>query len=185
MFIAVRPPEPVLDALTAFIEPRRDADELVAWIKPDQAHLTLAFLPKVAETDVEKLARALRGVSRHTAPFTLALDGAGAFPDVTRARDLHQRATTGTIDIGCLAARVRTAIQRSGLTHDPRRFAAHLTVARVRKPHDVTQWWRVVDTFLLPPFVVDSFGLYSSVLHQSGAEHTLIESFTLSGYPAD
>lgn len=179
MFVAVRPPESVVDTLTALVEPRREADPQVRWIRTDQAHVTLAFLPDVADGMEERLIEALGRVARRTDAFDLVLDGAGAFPDVTRARELYQGITTGGADIGTLASRVRTAIQRSGNQHDPTRFVAHLTLARIRKPEDATKWWRIIDAFPHQAFPVTHVELYSSTLHGSGADHTLVRSFEL------
>lgn len=179
MFVAVRPPESVVETLGALLESRRDADPEVRWIRVEQAHLTLAFLPDVSDDRVERLTAALTGVAGRTEGFALQLDGAGAFPDVTRGRELYQAVSTGGADLGRLASRVRTAIQRTGVQHDPKRFVAHLTLARIRKPQDVTRWWRIVDSFPPLAFEVAEFGLWSSTLHQSGAEHELVQSFPL------
>lgn len=179
MFVAVQPPEAVIATLTALVEPRREVDPQVRWIRTDQAHVTLAFLPDVADGKEERLIEGLGHVAKRTDAFDLMLDGAGAFPDVTRARELYQGITTGGADIGTLASRVRTAIQRSGSQHDPTRFVAHLTLARIRKPEDATKWWRIIDAFPPQAFRVTHFDLYSSTLHGSGAEHTLVKSFPL------
>ena len=49
MFVAVRPPEPVLDDLADYVEPRRDVDSPLRWSRPEQWHVTLAFLPSVTD----------------------------------------------------------------------------------------------------------------------------------------
>ncbi|WP_131106099.1 2'-5' RNA ligase family protein [Ornithinimicrobium sufpigmenti] len=93
-FVAVLPPPEVIDQLTSFLEPRRDA--LAAadtyprwrWTRPEHFHLTLAFLPELDEWREESLEEeGMRWAARAT-PLTLRLAGAGAFPDPGAARVL-------------------------------------------------------------------------------------------------
>ena len=80
MFVALVPPDDVLEDLSEFLAPRQEAEPGFRWTVPDQWHLTLAFMAQVADRHLDDLvARLERAASRRT-PFSLALAGGGAFP---------------------------------------------------------------------------------------------------------
>jgi hypothetical protein len=84
MFVAVQPPDDVLDHLDDFLDARRDAADF-RWTLREHLHVTLAFLAEVpdrARDDLE--ARLERAAKRRTA-FAAALAGGWRVPDVARA----------------------------------------------------------------------------------------------------
>ena len=181
LFAAVRPPEPVLANLDAFVEPRRDADPALRWVVRENWHLTLAFFGDVPHDRVEPLQEALRAVRGE--PFRLTLDGSGAFPDPAAGRVLFHAATVGSDDLNALRRRVRTAADRVGVPSDNAKHRPHLTLARRRRPGDLTRWLRIVDSFVPQTFEVRSFVLLHSELRPSGASYRVLDEFGLGGRP--
>lgn len=181
LFAAVIPPAPVLDALEVFVEPRRYADPELRWTLPDNWHLTLAFFGDVGDDRIEPLAEALEGV-RGT-PFPLVLDGAGAFPDPAAGRVLFHAVAGGSNQLSALARRVRTAADRVGVPSDNAKHRPHLTLARRRRPGELSRWLRIVDSFPPAAFEVGSFALIQSELRPSGAHYRVLHSFELDARP--
>src|SRR6476661_2105768 len=140
MFVAVQPPDDVLDHLDDFLDARRDAADF-RWTLREHLHVTLAFLAEVpdrARDDLE--ARLERAAKRRTA-FAAALAGGGAFPNVARARvlwtglDLSDSART---EIARLATGARAAASKAGVAVDGARFTPHVVGAAPRhlpRPH--------------------------------------------------
>ena len=58
-FAAIMPPEGVREDLDEFCESRRLALPDLRWSDPSQWHLTLAFLPDVADADLDDLTERL------------------------------------------------------------------------------------------------------------------------------
>ena len=152
MFVAVQPPDDVLDHLDDFLDARRDAADF-RWTLREHLHVTLAFLAEVqdrARDDLE--ARLERAAKRRTA-FAATLAGGGAFPNVARARvlwagvDLSDPART---EIARLATGARAAASKAGVAVDGARFTPHVTVARLRHPRETTSWVRLLDTYRGP-----------------------------------
>lgn len=91
-FVAVLPPQPAVEDLSDFLTPRREASGGGApaprWTRDEHLHLTLAFLPEVADRDVDELVERLgeAAAARTVGPVRLA--GGGAFPDAASARVL-------------------------------------------------------------------------------------------------
>ncbi len=175
MFVAVVPPQDVLDDLEEFLDPRRGAGDL-RWTSPDSWHVTLAFLAQVPETRLEDLQERLDRAARRRTPFTLRLGGGGAFPDVARAKLLFAgvhgedrdelSGDAAREELRRLAVGARAAAGRAGAPPDGARFRPHLTLARTRRPQDVVRWARLLDTWTSRPFRVEEVVLVESFLGQ-------------------
>ena len=77
-FVAVLPPQPAVEDLSDFLTPRREASGAGApaprWTRDEHLHLTLAFLPEVADRDVDELVERLgeAAAARTVGPVRLA-----------------------------------------------------------------------------------------------------------------
>jgi 2'-5' RNA ligase len=135
-FVAVVPPEDVLDALEGRVAPVRDANNGLRWSRREQWHLTLRFLGPVP--DVDGLIVAVRDALRPVPPVdALLLGGAGAFPNARRASVLWFGLRGGADALARVAGAVEAAAVAAGFAPEPRPFRAHLTVARLPRPRDV------------------------------------------------
>jgi RNA 2',3'-cyclic 3'-phosphodiesterase len=186
MFVAVVPPEEVVDHLDAFLDVRRAAGSF-RWAASDQLHLTLAFLAEVPDRKLDDLVERLgRAGSRRTS-FETAVAGGGAFPNVARARvlwaglDLDER---GRVELSRMATGARAAANRAGVAVDGQRFRPHLTVARLGHPEDITSWVRLLDAYRGPTWTVDRLTLVASYLGQGPRgrpRYQTVDEFALSG----
>jgi 2'-5' RNA ligase len=132
--VAIVPPSGVRAALGREIERLRSVVRGVAWVAPDNLHVTLKFLGHVEPARLERVGHALAGVASQHAAFDLEVRGLGAFPTPTRARVIWAGLVGGTPALGALAASVEKVLAESGFAPEGRPFAAHLTLARVREP---------------------------------------------------
>lgn len=179
LFAAVLPPASVVAALDAFLEPRRDADDRLRWVHPEGWHLTTAFLPRVPDHALEALEENLAAAAGRTPAFDVALGGAGAFPGAAGGRALWLGLRRGADELGVLARRSRTAAERAGVPADGARFVAHLTLARLRRPVDVTRWLRVLDAWEGAGWRVEELVLVESHLQDRGARYEVVGRYPL------
>src|SRR5262245_38361306 len=146
MFVAVVPPDPIVDHLDEFLEPRRASADF-RWVPRDQLHATTAFLAEVPDRVLDDLYERLgRAAARHTA-FPTALAGGGAFPNVGRARVLWAGLAldeTGRTEMSRLATGTRAAASKAGIEVDGARFKPHVTVARLKHPQEASSWVRLL-----------------------------------------
>jgi 2'-5' RNA ligase len=164
MFVAVAPPEPVLDDLEEFLAPRLEAGGELRWTDPSQWHLTLAFLPDVPDRRLDDLQERLERAAARRTPFEAALQGGGAFPNPYRARVLFAAVAVEGEELRRLATGVRAAATKAGAAPDGGRFHPHLTLARTRRPVEATRWLRVLDTYRGSPWRVEDVVLVESHL---------------------
>jgi 2'-5' RNA ligase len=185
MFVAVVPPVEALDELARFLEPIHAAlasQESVRWTHPDQWHLTLAFMASVPEGRVEDLQVRLERAARRRALLRLQLVGGGAFPSSARARVCWVGTPADSAaDLSQLAAGARAAANKSGAGPVGARFRAHVTIARVRSPIDVTSWLRVLDAYTGPEWTADEIALIRSHLGEGPGRRPRYE--TVARFP--
>jgi 2'-5' RNA ligase len=185
MFIALPLPEAVRDHLATFLEPRQEARGTLPelrWALPEQWHLTLAFLPEVADRHTDELLERLARAASRRKPLDLRLAGAGAFPHAGLARVLWAGVEHDGEELMRLAGGARAAGAKSGIEVGGGRFHPHLTLARLAVPSDVTRWLRVLDEYSGPSWRADEVQLIASYLGQGRhgrSRHEVREIFTL------
>ncbi len=163
MFVAVVPPQDVLDDLAAFLEPRTG----MPWITPEQWHITLAFMAAVLDRSVDELVQRLQAAAARRRTMTVSFAGAGTFPDPARAKVLWlgvQGPPDDLDELARLAGNVRAAASRAGAPVDGKSFTAHLTLARLHRPVEATRWLRVLDTYRGASWTVREIRLVASHL---------------------
>ena len=168
LFVAVWPPDEVLDRLAAL--PRPEVDGL-RWTDQQQWHVTLRFLGSV--DDVEPVTAALAGVASDASGPVRAVLG----PAVDRfgQRILHVP-VAGLDDIA--AAVVRSTAQL-GKRPDDRPFHGHVTLARVSRDAKV-DLRRLTGAAISADWEVSSVCLVESRLSPKGARYEVLERFHLT-----
>ena len=181
-FIAVLPPEEVIDELICFLEPRRDAlalrqDALAPhgpwrWTRPEHLHLTLAFLPELDEWREEALIEEGMPWAGRRVPLTLRLAGAGAFPDPGAARVLWAAvqeldAVGEGASLAGWAKGLRAIASRAGARVGGTRFRPHVTLARaVSRPRPAGHLLQSLDTVTTSTWSAQAVHLMRSYLGQ-------------------
>jgi len=150
------------------------------WVDEEQIHLTLRFIGEVDGALFREINEALALV--RSAPFTLELKGLGTFPPRKQPRVLWVGVEKNEALVR-LRNRVETTLVGCGLAPEGRKFAPHITLARLRDPPLVrlTNFLAGNNLFGCEPFGVEEFHLYSSVLTPKGAIHQLEASYPLVG----
>lgn len=186
LFVALVPPEPVIEDLADFLAPRQEAPEAAGmrWTAPEQWHVTLAFMGDVAERHLDELVERLGRAAARRSALELTVTGGGAFPDVARAKVVYAAldADGRDADLRHLAVGARAAATKAGADAAGGRFRAHLTLARIGRPFDVTKWVRVLDAYRGPTWTADEVSLVQSHLGEGPRRrprYEVLETFPL------
>jgi len=185
MFVAVTPPLDVVEDLAEFVEPRRERDSPLRWSSQAQWHLTLAFLPSVADRDLDELVERLAELAGRRDDFELRLQGAGSFPNPAQGKVLWAGVAGDTDRLERLSASSRSAAVRAGIEVDGSKFRPHLTLARTSRPVELTRWLRVFELYRGPSWQVDEIALIQSQPGPGGSRYTVHEEFRLGGGPPE
>jgi RNA 2',3'-cyclic 3'-phosphodiesterase len=148
-------------------------------------HLTLRFLGEVDPGRVAAILASLEEVGRATPPFTLRLEGVGAFPTAASPRVVWVGVTVGITELQALAGRVRAALAHEGSAPPEEAFVAHLTLFRVRSARTAREARALLNGERSPPrpreVAVRELLLKESLLGPGGAIHRVLGTAPLTG----
>jgi 2'-5' RNA ligase len=177
-FVAVRPPDEVLEAVERSVAPARRSMVGPRWAGPEQWHLTLQFLGPVPA--LAPVVDGLRLAALSCPAFSFGLGGGGAFPSLRRARVIWIGAAQGGEAMTALAAAVGSALAPLGYQGEARRFSPHLTVARLRDQGDVSPAVEAIGPERVgPAWTVEEIILYESRLSPKGSTYTVLSRLPL------
>lgn len=124
LFTAIEIPDETAEALSAF----RGGLQGARWIDAENYHVTLRFLGDVDEDAAQDAALELGRVRR--APFDVAIEGLDVFGG-QRPRALIARIAPSAPLVELQAEHERL-LRRAGLAAESRKYAPHVTLARLR-----------------------------------------------------
>ena len=171
LFVAIRPPEAVIDTLFDTMEGLDGA----RWQSDLQLHLTLRFIGEVERPQAEDIALALSRLS--FTPFAVKVEGVGSFDTKGRSNSIWAGIAPSR-ELSDLQARVEQACRRAGAAPETRKFLPHITLARINAASgDIAPWLLRHSDLRLPPFTVRHFLLCESHLSEHGASYEDIARF--------
>src|SRR5487761_435808 len=137
------------------------------WVDPGNFHLTLRFIGEIAEhraADVDEALARLRARR-----FVLQLAGAGVFSG-DKPRNLWVGVERSP-ELVALRDKVEHALIRVGLAPEPRKFAPHVTLARLHNPplDQLAQFLAAHAGFRAEPLAVAAVSLIASFQTKAGS----------------
>jgi 2'-5' RNA ligase len=174
-FIAIELPGPVRAALVSLQRQLAQAEADVKWVEEDNLHVTMRFLGEISEDQRQAIERLLGEVAGRTPRLQLSLSHLGAFPSASSPRVIWVGVGQGSEALSRIAREIEEGLSALHLPREPREFAAHLTLGRVRSPRNRAQLsHRLKELVWKPPapFEVAHLTLFQSTLTSSGPLYT-------------
>jgi 2'-5' RNA ligase len=182
LFVALWPPPDAVSELLATVDDVRAHAPGLRWTRPEQWHLTLAFLGNVPDDRRPELDQRLgRAASRHP-PMTLRFAGGGRFG----SRLLFTRVDGDRETLTRLAASVAAAARRSRIPVDDRPYRPHLTLARGRGEVDLRPVAARLESFAGGAWTASRLDLVESRLGRGPAgtaRYVAVNAWPLAGRP--
>jgi 2'-5' RNA ligase len=149
------------------------------WIDPGNLHLTLRFIGEITEDVAADVDEAMAGLKARR--FTLQLAGTGFFGG-NKPHTLWAGVERDP-DLVVLHDKIEHALIRIGLAPEPRRFAPHVTLARLRDPAPdmLGRFLASHALFRAAPLPVDRFSLIASFPTKAGAVYEDQADYKLTG----
>ncbi len=190
-FVVVELPPRVVVALEPTLSALREADlSGLLPVTSGSAHITLRFLGDVPADRLEALPEALAVDAGLFPPFQLRLGEPGAFPAKGPPGVLWV-GVEGDVDAARrLYVLVDHAVKSRGHPAEDRKFAAHITVARLARNAAGLYRRRALQVLKESPpnkvaFEVDSIGLMTSHLSLAGARYERLATVPLGSRARD
>lgn len=173
LFIAIRPPTPVIDMLIDTMEGLENA----RWQSDEQLHLTLRYVGEVERPQAEDLAQALSRIRFE--PFDIAISGVGYFEKKGIPGAIWARVEPSTA-LSDLQKSVERACVSAELEPEARKFVPHVTLARLNRSAGEIAPWLARHAQLTPPtFTATHFVLCESHLSKHGSLYRDVARFPL------
>jgi len=175
LFAAIEIPEDIRDALSDMEVPMPGA----RWVEADNMHLTLRFAGDIEKGVAREFAHALARIELPA--FTMRVSGIGSFGG-NDPRTIWA-AIEAPDELDRLAYAVERAARHAGLPPEPRKFKAHVTIARLRNARleTVARFLQRHSAYRSPPFLVGRFVLFSSKPKVGGGPYIAEELYPLQG----
>lgn len=139
LFYAIECNRASQDALRRTVAELKDKSAGGRWTRPENYHLTLAFLGEQPEAKLSLLAAILDETVQDTKPFDLAFSGWGTFG---RQNDILWIGVTADPELNNLVCRLRERLNKHELPAEERPYRPHLTIARqIHMPQAYSPNW--------------------------------------------
>ena len=149
------------------------------WLPPENYHVTLRFIGEVAAHQAEEIDLLLAGLRARG--FVLSMAGVGTFEKAGRPVALWV-AVERNPQLDLLQSKIETACQRAGLEPERRRFAPHVTLARLDNAAEakLVGWVQSHNLFRAEPVQMAQFTLFSSLLGKEASVYTAEVEYDLA-----
>jgi 2'-5' RNA ligase len=171
-FVAVEIPSEIRDAIADMLRKLKKTGADARWVNLENMHLTLRFLGNdVPRETVEAIGTMLHKHLSSVEQFRITIADLGAFPNATKPRIVWVGIQPPDGPLLALREAVENAVEEAGWPRDGRRFAAHLTLGRVKSQSGIGKLSRLLESGWNDPVgstIVDSVALIRSNLTRSG-----------------
>ena len=156
----------------------------VKTVDPRKIHLTLKFLGDTPVASLEAVHNAMEEVVKRHSAFELSVDTFGAFPNFRTPRVLWVGCKEPSGQAEALAHDLNESLSLLGFKKEEKKFAPHLTLARLRSLKNEKRLAAFVEGYTLPwkeTLSCETLTHYKSTLTPQGALYEPLHTVTLNG----
>lgn len=184
LFIAVDLPLEIKETVYEFSSRVLENCDSVRPVKTANIHITLKFMDGVPADGIDIINTTVKIAVSSFKSFSFELDGKiDAFPDKKKARTVFTSIGEGRKKLKnlylCLEESLERACSQFNIKAGRNDFIAHITLARLRYPEDITKAIRDAGSILPIRIKVRTIALFESILDPGGARYTKLGEFSL------
>ena len=183
MFCAFELPETLRARINQHSQRVREAvpEAAASWSRPDNIHLTVKFFGNVDHERVSVIPAAAARAVKEFSPIRIEVGKTGVFPRPSRPQVLWIGIDDPSHALADLHKQLENQFAREGFPKEDRAFKPHLTIARIRKPHNSD---RLAEVHLATEFSsvaieLSELVLFRSELSSKGSKYTAISRHRL------
>lgn len=183
MFCAFELPEGLRSRIHEHARRVRDAvpEAAASWSRPENIHLTMKFFGNVGQERVAVISSTAARVVKELSPVQIEVGKTGVFPRPNRPQVLWIGIDDRSGTLSKLQQQLENEFASEGFPKEDRAFRPHLTIARIRKPHDAARLAQthLETNFLAVDVTLSELILFRSELSSKGSRYTPISRHNL------
>ena len=152
-------------------------DAKVSWVKPDNMHITLAFLGEIDGERLERVKEKLESPEIAAREIRAELSGIGRFPFRGNPRIITAVLGDGSRECEDVEFTLRKLL-KDDWKPDKNTYTAHITLGRVRFISRIPRF-ETEETVLHERFTLSKITLFESRLEREGAEYLPLKTIEL------
>ena len=183
-FLAIELPKPILKKIEEVQGDLRSTHADVRWVSPEKIHLTLKFFGNIEESRIDSIFKSIEEPVRNILPFTIRVQGMGAFPQLKNPRVIWVGLVNGSEILTSLQIQIETQLEKVGFQPEDRPFHPHLTLGRMKSSRGKEELAGRMEKHKEEEFGdlrVERVVLFKSELRPSGPIYTPLGDVKLGG----
>ena len=168
-FVCIEIPDSIKERIDHFQRNLKAIEAQVSWTKSSNIHLTLKFLGGVETTRIDRVRKAVKRAVTGISPFEIEVSGAGCFPSPRNPRVLWVGFSAVPEALKQLYANLEDELAREGFPREKRKFSPHLTIGRIRSPHNSAL---VAESLIATGFTSETFDATEIIVMRSDLKPT-------------
>jgi 2'-5' RNA ligase len=183
-FLAIELPKPILKKIEEVQGDLRSTHADVRWVNPEKIHLTLKFFGNIEESRIDPIFKSIEEPIRNTLPFSLKVQGVGAFPNLKNPRVIWMGLVDGREILVSFQKQIETQFEEIGFQSEDRPFHPHLTLGRMKSSRGKEELVGRMERHKEEEFgdlQVERMVLFKSDLKPTGPIYTPLRELRLGG----
>jgi 2'-5' RNA ligase len=130
--LAIEIPRTIQKKIEGIQEDLKSSRADVRWVSPEKIHLTLKFFGNIDESKIDPIVKSIEGPTQTTSPFSLRIQGVGAFPHLRNPRVIWVGFVDGKDFLTSFQKQLERELKKIGFEPEERTFHPHLTLGRMK-----------------------------------------------------
>lgn len=177
-FIALETPQEIKKEINKVQKNLSVAGIKARWVKPQNIHLTLAFLGSITPDKIKIVSNIIKQIAQQTPPIKLLINKIDCFPSPARPRVIFLSLEGEVEKLNFLANEIRQKLKKEKIWFDEKPFIPHLTLGRFKYSQNLTEILKKVRNKRVE-FIGKNINFISSQLSPSGPIYKTLRKFSL------
>jgi RNA 2',3'-cyclic 3'-phosphodiesterase len=181
-FIALEFDDRLKEIVTKTQQALKTIERKIAWVNPQQAHLTLKFFADINDAQVEEIKNIMKNIFENIPPHDFLIEGLGTFPDEHSPRVIWLGIQDHKNTLKDLNNQLEKSLRPLSLPLSDKPFEPHITIGRIKILNNPQLLKESIKHIPLdsPEITLKSIVFIKSVLTFSGPNYSDLKRFPCS-----
>ncbi len=183
VFIAIEIDSEIKNKLSEYLSRLKKTEADVAWVAPENIHLTLKFIGYREKEALTNLNKIINDAIFGTEPFSISIENIGAFPSLKKPRVVFVCVRERGNSLLRIYEKLDKGVEQLGIKKESRKYVGHITLGRVKSQKNISRLKNALNSETDCCFgreKVTSLSLIQSKLTPTGPIYTRLNNFILN-----